>query len=90
MIKENHMRSGMFRFLSSRSLVATPAVALLCALSVLAHTAPKSNQTAAAAVSQPVHTSFTTPKQAAGALIQAGFAPGARLACGQAQDESFE
>jgi hypothetical protein len=45
-------------------------VALSCALTALAPAAPQSNQ-AAAATSQPGQTSFTTPKQAADALIQA-------------------
>jgi hypothetical protein len=70
MIKENHMRSNTFNFLPSRSVVTAQVVALLCALTVLAHAAPQSSQTAAAA-SQPVQTSFATPKQAAEALIQA-------------------
>jgi Protein of unknown function (DUF2950) len=70
MIKENHMRSNTFNFLPSRSLVAAQVVALSCDLATLAHAAPQSSQTAAAA-SQPSQASFATPKQAAEALIQA-------------------
>jgi hypothetical protein len=70
MIKEKHMRSGRFSFLASGSLVAAHVAALSCALTVLAHAAPRSNQ-AAATASQPVQTSFATPKQAADALILA-------------------
>ena len=70
MIEENHMRSNTLNFLTSRSLVAAQVVALSCALAALAHATPQSNQTAAAA-SQPVQTSFATPKQAVEALIQA-------------------
>lgn len=70
MIKENHMRSNTFIFLPSRSLVAAQVVALSCGLTVFAHAAPQSSQTAAA-TTQPPQTSFATPKQAAEALIQA-------------------
>jgi hypothetical protein len=70
MIKENHMRSNTLNFLPSRYLVAAQLVALSCALTALAQAAQQSNQ-AAAATSQPVQTSFATPKQAADALIQA-------------------
>jgi hypothetical protein len=70
MIKEKHMRSNTFSFLPSRSFIAAQAVALSCALTVLAYGAPQSSQTAAA-TSQPVQTSFATPKQAADALILA-------------------
>ena len=69
MIKENHMRSNTFSFFSSRFAIAAQTVALLCILTALAHAAPQSNQTAAAAAS--LRTSFATPKQAAEALIQA-------------------
>ena len=64
------MRSNMFIFFRARSLVAAQVAALSCSLTVLANAAPQSNQTASAA-SQPVQTSFATPKQAAEALIQA-------------------
>jgi hypothetical protein len=70
MIKENHMRSNTFSSSSRRFVVATQLFALSCALVALADAAPQSSQTATAA-SQPVQTSFTTPKQAAEALIQA-------------------
>ena len=70
MIKEKHMRSNTFNFLPSRSLASAQVVALSCALTVLAHAAPQSSQTAAA-TTQPPQTSFATPKQAAEALIQA-------------------
>jgi hypothetical protein len=64
------MRTNMFIFFRARSLVAAQVAALSCSLTVLANAAPQSNQTASAA-SQPVQTSFATPKQAAEALIQA-------------------
>jgi hypothetical protein len=70
MIKENHMRSNTFNFLTSKSLVTAQMVALSCALTALAHATPQSNQPALAA-SQPVQMSFATPKQAAEAFIQA-------------------
>jgi hypothetical protein len=65
MIKEKHMRSNTFSSSKSRFIVA---VALLCTLSTLAQAAQQSTPTAA---SQPMQTSFATPKQAAEALIQA-------------------
>jgi Protein of unknown function (DUF2950) len=64
------MRSDMFIFLPSRFLAVAHMVALLGALTTLAHSTPQSKQPAAAAA-QPVQTSFATPKQAAEALIQA-------------------
>ena len=70
MTKEKHMKSNMFNFLPSRSLVTVQVVALSCALTVFVNAGSQSGQTAAAA-SQPVQTSFATPKQAAEALIQA-------------------
>jgi hypothetical protein len=71
MIKEKHMRSSTFNSFASRVLVAAAqVVALSCALTALAHAAPQSNQTPAAAA-QPAQMSFATPKQAAEALIQA-------------------
>jgi hypothetical protein len=69
MTKEKHMKSNMFNFLPSRSLVTVQVVALSCALTVFVNAGSQSGQTAAAA-SQPVQTSFATPKQAAEALIQ--------------------
>jgi hypothetical protein len=69
MTKEKHMRSNMFNFLPSRSLVTAQVVALSCALTVFVNAGSQSSQTAAA--SQPAQTSFATPKQAAEALIQA-------------------
>jgi Protein of unknown function (DUF2950) len=70
MIKEKYMRANTLSSFASRCLVAAQAVALSCALTALAHAAPQSNQTPAAA-SQPVQMSFATPKLAADALIQA-------------------
>jgi hypothetical protein len=70
MIKEKYMRSNTFSFLAPRSLVAAQAIVLSCVLTALAHAAPQSASTAAAA-SQPVQKSFATPKEAAEALIQA-------------------
>jgi hypothetical protein len=69
-IKEKHMRSNTFGSIASRSFVATQVVVVLCALTTLASAAPQSNQTPAT-ISQPVQTSFATPKEAADALIQA-------------------
>jgi Protein of unknown function (DUF2950) len=68
MIKENHMRSNTFSFLPS--LVAAQMFAFSCVFAALVHAKPQSSQTATAA-SQPVQTSFATPKLAAEALIQA-------------------
>jgi hypothetical protein len=70
MIKEKHMRSNTYSLSPRRFVVATQLFALSCALVALAHAAPQSSQTATAA-SQPVQTSFATPKLAADALIQA-------------------
>jgi hypothetical protein len=64
------MRLNTLIFFNSKSLVAIRLVALLCAVTTLAHAAAQSSQTAAA-TSQPAQTSFATPKQAAEALIQA-------------------
>jgi hypothetical protein len=68
MIKEKHMRSNMFSFLSSRLFLAVQMVALSGALTVLAHGAPPTSQTETA--TPPPQTSFATPQQAADALIQ--------------------
>jgi hypothetical protein len=70
MIKENHMRSNKFNFVQSRSRVTAQVIALSCALTVFVSATPQPSQTAAT-TSQPVQTSFATPKQAAEALIQA-------------------
>jgi hypothetical protein len=70
MIKENHMRSNTFSSSPRRFVVAVQMAALLCALTAFAQVTPQSNQPAAAA-SQPLQTSFATPKQAAEALIEA-------------------
>jgi hypothetical protein len=68
MIKENHMRSNTFTFLTS--LVAAQMFALVCVFVALVHATPQSSQRATTG-SQPVQTSFGTPKLAAEALIQA-------------------
>jgi len=70
MIKEKHMRSNTFIFFPSRFFAAAQVVALLGAQTTLAHSTPQSKETTAAAA-QPGQTSFSTPKQAADALIQA-------------------
>jgi hypothetical protein len=66
MIKEKHMRSQTFGISKSMFIVA---IALSCAVPVLAQATQQSTQTAAA--SQPVQKSFAAPKEAAEALIQA-------------------
>jgi Protein of unknown function (DUF2950) len=69
MIEKKHMRPNTFNFVSSKSLIAAQVVALLCPLTALANAAPQSTKNAAA--SQTLQTSFSTPKEAADALIKA-------------------